>query len=41
MIFKGLGMGMLFIGIWFYASLGMTMEKLMSTIGILMVVRSW
>lgn len=41
MILKGLGMGILFIGIWFYASLNLPMQQLMGMMAILIAVRSF
>lgn len=41
MFFKGLGMSLLFISIWFYASLDLTMDELLGVIGILMLVRTF
>ena len=38
---KGLGMGILFIGIWFYASLNLEMNDLLGIIGILLMVRTF
>ncbi|HLR49189.1 MAG TPA: hypothetical protein VK076_01290 [Candidatus Sphingobacterium stercoripullorum] len=40
-ILKGLGMGILFIGIWFYASLNLGMNEMMGMIAVLIVVRSF
>ena len=41
MVLKGLGMGILFIGIWFYASLNLEMNDLLGIIGILLMVRTF
>lgn len=41
MIFKGFGMCTLFIAIWYYSSVGLSMEQLMGSIGILIVIRSF
>jgi len=41
MIIKGLGMGILFIGVWFYASLNLSMDLLLGMMGILIAVRSF
>lgn len=41
MILKGLGMGILFIGIWFYASLDLSMDDLLGAMGILLIMRSF
>lgn len=41
MILKGLGMGILFIGIWFYACLDLSMPEMMGMMPILIVFRSF
>ena len=41
MILKGLGMGILFIGIWFYASLDLEMDDVFGVLSILIMVRSF
>ncbi|HZH74374.1 hypothetical protein K8089_06935 [Aequorivita sp. F47161] len=41
MILKGAGMGILFIGIWFYASLDLEMNDMLGIIGILLMVRTF
>lgn len=41
MILKGLGMGTLFIGIWFYASLDLSMDDMFGVLSILLMVRSF
>ena len=41
MIIKGLGMGILFIGVWFYASLNLPMDQLMGMFSILIMARSF
>ena len=41
MILKGLGMGILFIGIWFYASLDLEMDDMFGVLSILLIVRSF
>ncbi|MBS7334313.1 MAG: hypothetical protein KIG88_12025 [Weeksellaceae bacterium] len=41
MIIKGLGMGILFIGIWFYACLNLEMGQMMGMMPILIAVRSF
>lgn len=40
-VLKGLGLGILFIGVWFYASLNLTMNQMLGMMGILIVVRSF
>ena len=40
-ILKGLGMGILFIGLWFYATLNLQMNEMMGMMVILIVVRSF
>lgn len=41
MIIKGLGMGILFIGIWFYASVDVPMDKLFGIMCILLMTRTF
>lgn len=41
MILKGLGMGILFIGIWFYASLNLSVDQFLGIMSILIIVRSF
>ena len=41
MILKGLGMGILFIGIWFYASLDLEMDDVFGVLSILIMVRTF
>lgn len=41
MILKGLGMGILFIGIWYYASLDLPMDKLFGIMCILIISRTF
>ena len=41
MILKGLGMGILFIGIWFYASLDIPMDKIFGIMCILLMYRTF
>ncbi|UTA66695.1 hypothetical protein [Emticicia sp. 21SJ11W-3] len=41
MFLKGLGMGILFIGIWFYTSLNLSMQQLLGIMGILIVIRAF
>lgn len=41
MIIKGMGMGILFIGIWFYASLNLPTDQMMGMLAILIVLRSF
>lgn len=41
MLLKGTGMGILFIGIWFYASLDLEMNDMLGIIGILLLVRTF
>lgn len=41
MIIKGMGMGILFIGIWFYASLDLEMDDLLGIMGVLLLVRTF
>ncbi|WP_413533542.1 hypothetical protein [Empedobacter brevis] len=41
MLLKGLAMGILFIGIWFYASLNLSMDQLMGMMAILIALRSF
>lgn len=41
MILKGLGMGILFIGVWFYASLNLPLEQLLGMFAILIALRSF
>ncbi|QTY27203.1 hypothetical protein [Flavobacterium sp. CS20] len=38
---KGLGMGILFIGIWYYASLGLQRDDFLGIIGIMLMVRTF
>lgn len=40
-IFRGLGMGMLFISIWFYASLHLEMADMLGVVAVLIVVRTF
>lgn len=41
MIIKGLGMGILFIGIWFYASLNLPLDKMFGVMSMLIALRSF
>lgn len=41
MLIKGLGMGILFIGIWFYASSNLSLDDLFGTMSILLMLRSF
>lgn len=41
MILKGIGMGILFIGIWFYASMDLEMNDLLGIMGILLITRTF
>lgn len=41
MIVKGIGMGMLFISIWFYASLGIPMDQMFGAMSILIMMRGF
>jgi len=41
MVLKGLAMGILFIGIWFYASLNLTIDQFLGIMSILIIVRSF
>src|SRR5690625_3966996 len=41
MFIKGIGMGILYIGIWFYASIDLEMDELLGIIGILLLVRNF
>ncbi len=41
MFFKGLGMGILFIGIWFYGTSNMELEDMLGIVSILMIVRTF
>lgn len=41
MVVKGIGMGTLFIGIWFYASLNLAMDEMLGMMAVLMPVRSF
>lgn len=41
MIIKGMGMGILFIGIWFYASLNLPMDQMLGMMSVLIVLRSF
>ena len=41
MILKGMGMGLLFIGIWYYASLDLPMDKLFGIMCILLIARGF
>lgn len=41
MIFKGIGIGMLFIGIWYYGLVGLTIDNMMSAMSILIMVRTF
>lgn len=41
MVVKGLAMGILFIGIWFYASVGLTMADMLGALCILLICRSF
>ena len=41
MTVKGMGMGILFIGIWFYASLDLEMNDMLGIIGILLLIRTF
>ena len=41
MTLKGLGMGILFIGIWYYASVGLEMNQLFGLMCILLILRSF
>ncbi|WP_430613901.1 hypothetical protein [Flavobacterium sp. JP2137] len=41
LIWKGLGMGILFIGIWFYASVGIAMDDMFGVMSLLLMFRSF
>lgn len=41
MFLKGLGMGILYIGIWFYAGSGLNMDELLGIVGVLIIVRTF
>jgi len=41
MLLKGLGLGILFIGIWFYSSLNLSTEQFLGIMSILIIVRSF
>lgn len=41
MFLRGLGMGILYIGIWFYAGSGLKMDELLGIVGILIIVRTF
>ncbi|RKS03002.1 MULTISPECIES: MFS transporter [unclassified Flavobacterium] len=41
MFIKGLGLGILFIGIWYYATLNLQIDDMLSLIGIMLLVRTF
>ncbi|RRQ45728.1 MFS transporter [Chryseobacterium sp. SC28] len=41
MFLKGLGLGILFIGIWYYATLNLQLDDMLSIIGIMLMMRSF